>query len=279
MRIPSSDGVDVVVHDLGGTGQAILLSHATGFHGRCYEPLAAELADRFHSYAVDYRGHGATAAPHDWDVNWEAYGDDALAVARSLAPSGGLVGFGHSMGGTALLMAAHRDPELFDVIVAFEPISFPPPEPGAERPPSLLVSGARRRRRTFASRDEAYENYASKPPLDAFVPEALRAYVDHGFVDTADGIALACDPELEARTFEKGGDQHSWDLLPEIRTRVVVVAGKVEDVGPSAVAAEIAERLPNSRYVECPELDHFGPMTDPRDMARVIADAAPPPAR
>jgi pimeloyl-ACP methyl ester carboxylesterase len=264
------------VHDLDGMGPAILLSHATGFHGHCYAPLAAELADRFHSFAIDYRGHGATAAPGDWDVRWEGYGDDALAVARALAPSGGLIGFGHSMGGTALLMAAHRQPGLFDVVIAFEPISFPGREPGDVRPPSPLVSGARRRRRTFASRDEAYENYASKPPLDSFVPAALRAYVDHGFVDTDDGVALACDPEIEARTFEMGGEQRSWDLLPEIATRVVVVAGKVEDFGPSSVAAEIAERLPNGTYVECPELDHFGPMTDPADMARVIADATWP---
>src|SRR5688572_3956030 len=112
MRIPSSDGVSVVVHDLDGTGRAILLSHATGFHGHCYAPLAAELADRFHSFAIDYRGHGATAAPTGWDVSWDGYGDDAHTVAAALAPSGGLIGFGHSMGGTALLMAAHRQPGL-----------------------------------------------------------------------------------------------------------------------------------------------------------------------
>ena len=103
----------------------MLLSHATGFHGYCYLPIADELSDEFTSFALDYRGHGDTARPDDWQVEWDRYGDDALAAARAVAPDGGLVGFGHSMGGAGLLMAAHREPGLFDTIVAFEPIVFP----------------------------------------------------------------------------------------------------------------------------------------------------------
>ncbi len=128
VRVMSSDHVSVAIHEFGGAGRPLLLSHATGFHGYCYLPIADALADDFTSYAVDYRGHGDTARPDDWQVEWDRYGDDALAAARAVAPDGGLVGFGHSMGGACLLMAAHRDPGLFDVIVAFEPIVFPPRE-------------------------------------------------------------------------------------------------------------------------------------------------------
>ncbi len=114
---PSSDHVNVVVHEFGGTGRPLLLSHATGFHGYCYLPIADALDDRFTSYALDYRGHGDTPRPTDGmdgQVDWERYGDDALAAARAIAPDGGLTGFGHSMGGAALLMAAHREPDLFE---------------------------------------------------------------------------------------------------------------------------------------------------------------------
>ena len=120
----------------------------TGFHGYCYLPVADELSDRFTSYALDYRGHGDTARPENWTIDWAQYGDDALAVARAVAPDGGLVGFGHSMGGACLLMAAHRDPSLFDLIVVFEPIVFPPrpadaeESPGHHRSPSAPGSGA-----------------------------------------------------------------------------------------------------------------------------------------
>lgn len=274
--VPSSDGVDVAVHDLGGTGRPLLLSHATGFHGRCYEPMADTLADRFHSYALDFRGHGLTERPADWQVDWDRYGDDALAAARLVAPDGGLIAFGHSMGGACLLMAAHRDPKLFDLVVAFEPIVFPPPDPSAPRVESPLVTGARRRRRSFDSFEQAIENYASKPPLGAFTPAALRAYVEHGFMEigdgaTGEGVTLRCDPEHEARTFEQGAQHRTWDLLSGITTPVVVIAGAVAEMSPAAVAAPIAAQLPNATHLQIDHLDHFGPMTHPHEVAELIA--------
>ncbi len=274
-RVPSSDGVEVAIHDLGGTGRTLLLSHATGFHGWCYLPMAEALADEFHSVALDYRGHGDTPRPPDWQVEWMRYGDDAVAAARAVAPDGGLVAFGHSMGGAALLMAALVEPDLFDLLVVFEPIVFPPPTDGTERHESPLVAGARRRRRSFPSFEAAFENYASKPPLGAFDPAALRAYVEHGFAPDADGgVTIKCDPEHEARTFETGGVHRLWDRLPEIETRVLVMTGSVDEYGPSSISEPVAQQLPNAEFVELAHLDHFGPMVAPVEVAGYVRRAA-----
>ncbi len=269
--VNSSDGVRIAVHDLGGVGPDLLISHATGFHGRCYLPLAAALADRFHSIAFDYRGHGDTPQPDGVPVDWEHYGDDAEATARSLPRP--IVAFGHSMGGACLLMAAHRDPSLFSCLVVFEPIVFPPqgirPDTGE---PSPLSKGARRRRAVFPSHEDAIANYASKPPLGSFTPEALDAYVRYGFRADEDGqVHLKCQPDIEAATFDMGGVHRTWDVLPEITTPVLVVAGKVEPMQPSNIAAGVAERLPHGSYLEFDEVDHFAPMTHPEHMADVIA--------
>jgi pimeloyl-ACP methyl ester carboxylesterase len=282
MRALSSDHVSVAIHEFGGTGRPLLLSHATGFHGYCYLPIADRLSDEFTSYALDYRGHGATARPDDWTVDWARYGDDALAAARALAPDGGLVGFGHSMGGAGLLMAAHREPGLFDVIVAFEPIVFPPvaaqpssvdPDGGPENNGTALSRGARKRRASFATFDEAIANYSSKPPMMAFDPDVLRLYVAHGFRPAPEGVRLKCDPEHEARTFDTGGIHATWADLPHIDTKVIVVAGKVDDFGPAAIAREIAEQLPNATYVENDDWNHFTPFIDPAAMAAIIHDS------
>lgn len=273
MRVPSTDHVDVAVHDLGGSGRPLLLSHATGFHGHCYVPIAGALADGFASWAIDYRGHGDTPRPPDWPVDWERYGDDALAVAEALAPDGGLVGFGHSMGGAALLMAADRTPTLFDLIVAFEPIVFPAGGNPASDEPSRLIEGARRRRATFPSFEDAVDNYGSKPPMNAFDPDVLRLYVEHGFRPDPDGIRLACEPEHEARTFEQGSRHDTWGRLPGIETRVVVV-GSGDGEGPASVAPAIAERLPNAAFVAASAMTHFGPFTHPLDVADLIAEHA-----
>jgi len=277
MILPSSDGVQLAVHDLGGTGTTLLISHATGFHGRCYIPLADALAGTAHSVAFDYRGHGDTARPAG-EIDWQRYGDDAEAMATWLADRDGgpIDAFGHSMGGACLLMAAHRNPALFKRIIAFEPIVFPPAglseaPPGAESP---MVSGARRRRATFPSYEAAIANFSAKPPLNSFTPAAMDAYVRFGFVEAADAtVHLKCTPETEAGTFATGGAHRTWDVLPEIVTEVLVIAGVVQSMQPSTIAEGIAQRLPNGRYLQSDELDHFGPMTHPGEVAAIIEAA------
>jgi pimeloyl-ACP methyl ester carboxylesterase len=273
VRIPSSDHVSVAVHDFGGSGPPLLFSHATGFHGYCYLPIADHLTDRFRTYALDYRGHGDTARPDDWEVDWSRYGDDAEAASMAVAPSGGLIGFGHSMGGSGLLMAAARHPGLFDLIVAFEPIILPPDADTSGARGSVMSDTARRRRASFASFEAAQENFASKPPMASFDPDVLRLYVAHGFRPAPEGVRLACDPEHEARTFEANRTHDTWDRLPDISTRVIVVTSDDGD-GPALFAPRIAERLANAKLVELPDTDHFWPYVDPRSAAELISSYA-----
>ena len=134
-----------------------------------------------------------------------------------------------------------------------------------------MVAAARRRRAVFASRDEAYDNYASKPPLDLLAPEALRAYVDHGFVDRADGtVELKCDPEHEARIFEGGRWQDTFGRLGEIACPVLVMAGSPMGNPPGLIAPVVADALPHGRLTVLDDLTHFGPMQDPGSVARHI---------
>lgn len=285
-RVLPGSGAAVAVYDLGGNGRengdgngdggALLLSHATGFHGRCYLPIATALGDRFHSWTFDYRGHGDTAAAEQ-PVDWDRYGDDAEAVSTDVAAdSGPLVGFGHSMGGACLLMTAHRRPQVFQRLVVFEPIVFPPTvSPAASQADNSLAAGARRRRVSFPSFAAASANFASKPPLSAFSPDALDAYVRYGFAEQPDGtVQLKCRPETEASTFETGGNHHTWALLAEITIPVLVVAGRPQETQPSRVAADIAGALPNGSYLQLDHLDHFGPMTAPDEIAEIIATFA-----
>src|SRR2546429_7959455 len=64
------DGVSIAVHDLGGSGPPLLMAHATGLHGRVWEPVASELAGRFHCVAFDERGHGDSGLPPGLDFEW-----------------------------------------------------------------------------------------------------------------------------------------------------------------------------------------------------------------
>jgi pimeloyl-ACP methyl ester carboxylesterase len=52
-----------------------------------------------------------------------------------------------------------------------------------------------------------------------------------------------------------------------------VVCGEPGPDTPARHARAIADRLPNSAYLELDELDHFGPMTHPELIAGVVAAA------
>lgn len=281
LRIPSSDGVHVAVHEFDARGrlpadaQPLLISHATGFHAHCYEPVASRLATRFRTYGLDFRGHGSTAAPAGWQVDWARFGDDALAVAEAIAPDGGLVGVGHSMGGAALLMAARRRPGLFERLVLFEPIAIPHDAPRVDMDEHPIVVGARRRRRVFESVEDAIANFGDKPPLSVMTPQVLRAYVEHGFrpvdpQDAAAGIELVCSSDIEAGVFISSRDNGVWDLLPSVTTPTTVVTGAIDDEQPSGRCAAIADRLPHARYLVLPHQGHLGPFSHPDEFADLV---------
>jgi pimeloyl-ACP methyl ester carboxylesterase len=283
--VASTDGVAVAVHHLapGPPDSPLLLSHATGFHARAYRPVAAALADAFDGWGHDARGHGSTPAPPDWNADWRRFGDDATAVARWLVDRSGtegqLVGFGHSMGGATLLMAAHRHPGMFRALVLFEPI-VPPPDVGDHDPEeSPLVQGARRRRRGFASYQDAIDNFRSKPPMESFDAQALEEYVRGGFrpvdADDPEGpVELTCDPQVEAATFANSRGSGLWSLLSSMSTPTLVVGGRTDEGDPPALFAEpIADALRNGRYL-LSHLDHFGPFVDPVAVAGMVRDFA-----
>lgn len=271
LKIPSSNGVKVAAYDLGGLGPNLLLSHANGFHGLCWKPVAENLVKRFHCFTFDHRGHGDTPAPKDWKVSWTGYGADAAAVGKSLAEPGGIIGVGHSMGGATLLLAALKNPGLFRGLLLYEPIVKPDDLRMPANRPNVLADGAERRKSSFKSFEEAIENYASKMPMAHFTPEALDAYVRGGFRKGEDGrVHLKCAPSLEAENFRNAEIPQLWKKMPEIDIPVWVLSGHPEPFQPSGFAEAIADRLPKGNHIEYSDLDHFGPFVDPVRIARII---------
>jgi pimeloyl-ACP methyl ester carboxylesterase len=198
--------------------------------------------------------------------------DDVLAVVDALGVTG-IGGVGHSMGGTALLLAEQRRPGTFSALWLYEPIVAPfsgPLPAGTQNP---MADTARRRRPWFPDRDAAWDNFSSKPPLSGLVPAALAAYVEHGLRERPGGgaVELKCRPETEARVFEGGFGSGAFARLGEVACPVTVAIGG--NGGPAAWGAEIAAALPRGRLEEHADLTHFGPMQDPPAMAASVRAA------
>lgn len=285
--VRSTGGVDVALHDLGGHGPPLLLTHATGFCGPVWRPLARHLADRYHAHAPDLRGHGESVTPVGLDFHWDGFADDVLAVVDHLREHHGVHGplpaVGHSKGGAALLLAEQRRPGTFAQLYCFEPVVFPPmparpagDDTGASGSGggNHLAEGALRRRPTFPSFGDAYDNFAAKPPLNVLRADALEAYVHGGFRRTDDGsVTLRCRPEDEAQVYRMGASHDAFAHLAEVTIPVTIASGRADPFGPAAMAPAIAERLPHGRLVVFEDLGHFGPLEDPDRVADSVAAA------
>ena len=136
--IESSDGVRIALHDLGGPSRGtpapvLLFSHATGFHGRAWEPMASLLCNRFHCVSLDLRGHGMSELPPGVGLAWSGMADDVVAALSSeRLPPGPVLGIGHSMGGAALVLAAARRPGRVSIAVALRAGHRPPRRPATD---------------------------------------------------------------------------------------------------------------------------------------------------
>ena len=265
----------------GGEGPPLLLAHATGFHGRCWIPLAATLSDRFDVWALDHRGHGGSGKSADGRYDdWSLFVEDLLAVLDTIGLTGWR-GFGHSLGGAVLLLAERARPGTFSGIACFEPVIVPEEMLSGKNPPESprLNEVARKRRRSFPSKQAAWKNYESKPPFSRFDPEALEAYVEFGFIDEPSGsVTLACDPHDEASVYEGAATNGAWEALPSIRPPVAILGGEQAGDPVGRVVEAVARRLPRGAALRIPGVDHFGPFEEPGKVAEIAAEAlgAPP---
>ena len=167
-------------------------------------------------WSFDFRGHGDSDPSPDGRYRWEEFAEDALAVTHHLDLAGvsELLVAGHSKGGASLLWGAVARARRLPRIWCYEPIIVPSDTPMLAAADNPLSDGARRRRTTWPSREEALASYGSKPPLNALAPASLAAYVDYGLRDRPDGtVELKCRPEDEAQMYMMGA---SLGLFPEL---------------------------------------------------------------
>jgi pimeloyl-ACP methyl ester carboxylesterase len=271
-RIPSSDGVVLALHDLGGSGPALVVVHATGFCGRAYDLLAPRLGTRHHVWALDLRGHGDSTAPANGNFGWDAFAGDLLTAVDHLGVER-VAAFGHSVGGATVLLAELARPGVLDAAYLYEPIIWP--LGFAHDGPNPMAGPARRRREEFGSREEAFVRYASRPPLGLLRADALWGYVTHGFEDRPDGtVRLKCRSASEAATFE-AETAMTLDRVVGVAPPVTVAVGDRRapgspDHGPAELAPSLVAQLSAGRLVRYPHLGHFGPLQDPETVAADI---------
>ena len=258
--------VQLAVHEWGGDGPPVLLAHPTGFHGRIWAPIAERLIAAGRTiFSFDFRGHGDSDAPES-DYSWLGFADDVLAVTDHLGLTADptLLAAGHSKGGAALVLGEVAKPGTYPRLWLYEPIIFPTMETLPPNEDFSMARSARKRRNEWASKDEAFASYASKPPLDVMTEASLRAYVDYGLRDRGDGVfELKCRPEVEAQVYTMGPNHGAFARLAELQPPALVVCGEHTQSIPPDMARLLAEQMPRGSVEVMSGVGHFGPQEDP----------------
>jgi len=274
VQLRDEDGEHAALHDLGGDGPPLLLTHGNGLNVGMWATVVPHLRPTFHCFGLDFRGHGASLQVHDEisvDRSWFVAEILAAVTAMGGAPA---LAAGHSLGGATLVRTEQQHPGTLRAAWVFEPVLVPDASE-VQSAPGGLVEAARRRRTVFASVDEAVARFSAKPPFAGCEPAAVRAYVEVGSASQPDGtVRLTCSGETEARIYATN-ERLDFAAFGAITCPVVVAAGAATASGnelPPLLAPAVAAALGDGRLETIEGVTHFAPMEDGAGVARSILD-------
>jgi pimeloyl-ACP methyl ester carboxylesterase len=219
-----------------GAGPALLLIHGLSASSRWWDRNVPGLAERFHIYAIDLVGFGASRGrPRRPFMLAEAAELVAAWMAQVGLTRAEVVG--HSMGGCVALDLAAAHPELVAHLVLVDAAILPPGTP-------LWRSAA------------GLVRYTPAMPLP-FLPTLARD-------------ALRAGPLTILRASRQ---IHLADLRPrlsQVQAPTLVVWGERDTVVPPAVGKEIAAALPHAQLRTIPGAGHNAMWDKPDDFNALV---------
>lgn len=266
--VASSDGSPLFYESWGerGVRSPVLLCDGIGCDGYVWRYLRQDLSDRFGLHP-HYRGHGRTSPPRDAArVTIEDLADDVANVLDDALVERAVL-IGHSMGvqvaletyrrhrsrvaGLVLVCGAPSHPlKTFKGSAALEDV-LPIVQKWIHRVPGVI----NRVTRTLLPTRLAYE-VASRL-------EIRRELVEpRDFMPYLEGMARI-DTRLFVAMLSAAGQHSAEDLLPEIATPTLVIAGERDGFTPPERSRAMAAAIPGAELLEIPQASHTAPIERP----------------
>lgn len=265
-----------------GTGDPVLLLHASGFHSRCWNQVVARLPGQ-HVYAVDLRFHGKSGSLGD--VDWQLLTEDICTLVKTMNLRD-VIGVGHSIGGYLIARAAASQPERFRQLVLIDPVITSPETYESARELASRIRAedhpVSRRKNRWKDANEMFERFTDREPFSTWDKAVLRDYCDYALrPENEEGYRqLLCDPINEASVYISQSMSHAvLDDLPRLSMPVTLLRAlsggpNLNDLSISPTWPELAEHIPDCREIYLPDMNHFIPMQDPALVASCIREAS-----
>lgn len=222
----------------------ILLLHGGNQSCHSWDLVSLHLADRYHVFALDQRGHGDSEWAPDLDYSIDAMVGDAAAFSAAVGLARPIV-FGHSMGGrnTLSLALAHRDLARALVIVDVGPeIS----KDGAQTIQNFVIRNIEfDDLEVFLDNVVAYDPFRSREHIERTVKYNVLRRVDGKYVSKVDHRRIP---------------QRNADLtIEQMRTLdlpVLVVRGAQSNILEPDAAERFVAALPQGSLVTVADTGH-----------------------
>ena len=232
------------VHSEGSGKPSAIFAH--GYSGRstdmkAYEALLRDLADDFTLYALDLRGHGASAAEiQEWSI--EASADDIAAFAKQLGLTDALY-IGHSFGGFTGMYCEARNPGSFSALCLITPGAAG--NAGRLDPAGGAVMIERGQDREFL--------------MNVFT----ASYKDSSAADSHVDAIMLMDRSVHTTFFPSFAQLNILDQVTKVEIPVLLLAGAQDQVIELSSLHETALAFPNCKEVVFTTEGHAMPIDSP----------------
>lgn len=234
-----------------GSGPPLVLVHGFTQTGRCWGPIADDLATDHTVIRVDAPGHGRSA-----EVIAGLRGG-----GRMIADQGGEATYlGYSMGGRYLIHLALANPELVRGLVLVGATA------GIDDPAERAARAEADRRTAERIREQGLLGFLQEwvaQPMFAGIP-AERQYLLERMENTVDGLESSV---VQSGT---GSQDPSWDKLHRLDMPVLVLAGELDEKY-AALGRRLQESIgANATFATVPGAGHAAHLEQPEAFLAVL---------
>ena len=254
----NANGIEINYEVHGKEGAPwLVLSHSLACSVRMWDPQIAALKDKYRILAYDTRGHGATEAPKG-AYTLELLADDLYFLLKDLKVTAPHF-CGLSMGGMIGQTFALKYPGVFRTLTLADTTSRYP----AEAWPLW-------QERIKTAETKGMEPLA-QPTLERWFTEAFRKS-SPAVVDGVRKLILATPVAGYAGCCQAIPKINLTARLKEIQCPILVIVGADDPGTPPAMAKEIRDNAPGSKFVVLPQAAHLANLEQPAGFTRALQD-------